>query len=648
MNLRPPSSVPLLRWLRTLAALLAVCWPGAQVAAQTEEELAQAVISMMEHVSVDYPYLLRDGQILDTAEYQGLHEIASQSVALLERLPARPGVPELAERARLVRARIDAQAPAPEVAGPARQLARDLMRIYRLTIAPRQTPNLRRAQALFQQECAVCHGSTGRGDGPAARTLQPPPGDFLDRERMSPQSILALYEAITMGLQGQSGHGAHLPYADRWSLAFLVSSLHVPAEAVRRGEALWREGDWQAQLPDLRALVLQSPADAQQRGGSALDAVRAFLTLHPEVLETSRPAALVLVRTRLREAVSAYARGEVGLARELAASASTEGFDTIAARLERVDPALRDETGRELAALRTAIDQRQRAGVVAAHAARLEVQLDRAAELLARGGMAARAVFVSALLILLREGTEAILVFAAVLAVVRKTGRPEAMRYIHAGWIAAAVLGVGTWFAAGELIDLAGQERRELAEGVSTLLAAAMLLYVGWWLHKRAQLAAWDAYIRERVAAALGGRTLWAMAGAAFLALYRELLEIVLLYRVLWVQAGGEAQRALLAGLSAGAVLLGLLALLIVRYGSRLPIGRFHAATSALLVLMALVFVGHGISALQEAHALPFTAVRFVAVPVLGIHPSAQGLAAQALVAALIVAGLLAGRRRQP
>ena len=647
MNFRPPSCVPLLQWLRALAALLAMCWPGAQLAAQTEEELAQSVISMMEHVSVDYPYLVRDGEVLDTAEYQGQHEIASQSVALLGRLRPRPELPELVERARLVLARIDAVAPGAEVAGPARAIARDLMRIYRLTIAPRQTPNLRRAQALFQQECAVCHGSTGRGDGPAARTLQPPPGDFLDRARMSPQSILALYEAITMGLQGQSGHGAHLPFADRWSLAFLVSSMHVPAEAVRRGEALWRQGTGQAQLPDLRALVLQSPAEVQLRGGPVLDAVRAFLTVHPEVLETSRPAALVLVRTRLREAVSAYARGEVDRARERAASASTEGFDTIAARLERVDPALRDETARELAALRAAIDRGQRPGVVAAHAARLETQLDRAADLLARGGMAAKAVFVSALLILLREGVEAILVFAAVVAVVRKTGRPEAMRYIHAGWIAAAVLGVGTWFAAGGLIELAG-ERRELAEGVSTLLAAAMLLYVGFWLHKGSHLVAWEAYIRERVDTALNGRTLWAMAGVAFLALYRELLEIVLLYRVLWVQAGGEGQRALLAGVATAAVLLGLLASFIVRYGSRLPMGRFHAATSALLVLMALVFVGHGVSALQEAHALPFTAVRFMAVPLLGIHPSAQGLAAQALVAALIVAGVLANRRRRP
>lgn len=644
MTTRPSSSLALLLWLRAFATMLAVWMPG-PAAAQTERELAQGVISMMEHIGVDYPYLVRDGQVLDTAEYQGQHELASQSVALLARLPPGPAQAAFVERARLVLARIDARAPGPEVARPARELALDLMRTYRLTAAPRQTPDLRRAQALYQQECAVCHGRSGRGDGPAARGLQPPPGDFLDAARMGAQSILDLYQAITIGTQGQPGHGAHLPFGDRWALAFLVSSLHVPAEAVRRGEALWREGQGQAQLPDLRALVLQSPAELQQQGGSALEAVRAFLTVRPEVLETSRPAALVLVRTRLREAASAYARGDAERAGELVATAVTEGFDTIAPRLERVDPALRDETGRELAALRTAIATGQRAGVVAAHAARIESQLDRAADLLARGGMAAKAVFLSALVILLREGVEAILVLAAVFAVVRKTGRPEAMRYIHAGWGAAVVLGAATWFATGRLLALA-EDRRELAEGASTLLAAAMLLYVGFWLHKHAQLAAWDAFIRDRVAAALGGRTLWAMAGVAFLALYRELLEIVLLYRLLWMQAGAEGHQALAAGVTTAAVLLAVLATVIVRYGSRLPIAQFHAATSALLVLMALVFVGHGVAALQEAHALPFTAVRFVALPLLGIHPSLQGLAAQGLVAALVVAVVVATHRR--
>jgi high-affinity iron transporter len=135
----------------------------------------------------------------------------------------------------------------------------------------------------------------------------------------------------------------------------------------------------------------------------------------------------------------------------------------------------------------------------------------------------------------------------------------------------------------------------------------------------------------------------------AFLALYRELFELVLMVQALSAQAGPERQRAAFAGLATAAVLLTGLAWFLVRYGARLPVARFHAATSALLVLVALVFVGDGFSALQEAGVLPATAVGIAPVPLLGIHPTAQGLLAQAVVVALIAAGLVLNRRpRRP
>ncbi|MBL0393316.1 FTR1 family protein [Ramlibacter monticola] len=633
--------------LRLLAVLLALGLPGAVGAAPPpEQEIAQGVIARMEHVAVDYPYVVRGGETVDTAEYQGLHDFAAESVALLAQLPPRPEQDALLAQARHVQAGIDARAGASEVVGPARGLGRELMRIYRLSAAPRQTPNLHRAQALYQLECAVCHGQDGRGDGPVARGLQPPPGDFLDPARMGQQSILALYDAITTGLKGQPGHGAHLPFADRWALAFLVSGLRDPLEAVRRGEALWREGQGHAELPDLRTLVLQSPAEIERQGGDALDAVRAFLTLHPEALETSRPAELVLARGALRELVSAYARGDIDQARRLAVVAHAEGLAPVASRLDQADPALRSEIARELLALRAAIEARQHAGTVVAHAARIELLLDRAADLLARDARAAKAIFASSLLILLREGSETILVLATMGALVRRTGRPGAMRYLHAGWFGALLLGLLTWFAAAGLLAFAGVEH-ELAEGVTNLLAAAMLLYVGPWLHKQTHLDAWETFLRQQASAALAGRKLWAVTGVAFLAVYRELFEMVLLYQVLWTQAGEQGQRAVAAGLATAAVLLAVLAWFIVRYGTRLPVARFHAATSLLLAGAALVFVGHGISALQEAQALPATSVRFVTLPLLGIHPTLQGLAAQALVLALIATRFLLRRRQR-
>jgi high-affinity iron transporter len=206
-------------------------------------------------------------------------------------------------------------------------------------------------------------------------------------------------------------------------------------------------------------------------------------------------------------------------------------------------------------------------------------------------------------------------------------------------------MGGHTTVAETHLLEISGASR-ELTEGIAALLAAAMLLYVGSWLHRKSSARAWQSFIRDKVTGALGKRTLWAMASVSFLAIYRELFEIILFYQTLWLQAGAERHGALLGGIAVAAILLAAMAWVILRYSVRLPIGPFFAATSGLLVLMAFVFVGDGVAALQEAGVLAFTPTRFIDLPLLGIRPSIQGLAAQLAVVAAVGLALFAARRR--
>ncbi|MGE3977395.1 MAG: cytochrome C, partial [Nitrospira sp.] len=99
-------------------------------------------------------------------------------------------------------------------------------------------------------------------------------------------------------------------------------------------------------------------------------------------------------------------------------------------------------------------------------------------------------------------------------------------------------------------------------------------------------------------------------------------------------------------GIAAAALLLLLIGGTILRYSVRLPIGPFFAVTSILLALMAVVFVGNGVAALQEAGVLETTTVRFFSFPMLGIHPTAQSLVPQALTLALIAGGLWSTRAK--
>ncbi len=636
---RRPAGPAFLRWLAAALALAA-----SLAVAATPSEQAQTVVHLLDYVAVDYPEFVQDGKVVDEAEYQEQREFAGRAIALLEQLPA-PGQPEVVARARTLLQRIDAKAAGAEVAALANGVRSDVIRVWGLVVAPRQAPDLQRAASLFAAQCASCHGPQGRGDGPAAKGMEPAPSNFHDQARMDQRSLYGLYNTIALGVGGTPMRAfAELADADRWALAFFAAGLRAPPATLGRGQALWERGVGQAELGNLRALVTATPGDVAGQGAD-LDAVRAWLTANPQALQSTAPAPLELTRNKLQETVAAWRRGDAAGARQAAITAYLEGFELVESSLDNVDGALRTDIEREMMALRSLLDQRRPVEAVAQHVERLNAMLDRAEAKLGAGSLSPAGAFVSALLILLREGLEAILVLAAIVAFVVKTGRRDALPYIHAGWIAAVALGGATWLVATHVLEISGANR-ELTEGVAALLAAAMLLYVGYWLHSKSNAQAWQSFIRHQVTEALGKRTLWAMAGVSFLAVYRELFEIILFYQALWAQVGEDGRGALTGGIVAAAVLLAVLGWAILKYSVRLPIGPFFAVMSALLVVMAVVFVGHGVAALQEAGVLRATAVRFVELPLLGVHATLQGLAAQGLAVAVIAAGLLFSRQR--
>ncbi|MHB1121351.1 MAG: FTR1 family protein [Ramlibacter sp.] len=631
-----------LQWLRWLAAAITLVTSFAAVASPTEQ--AQTVVQLLDYVAVDYPEFVPDGKVVDEAEYQEQREFAGRAIELLQQLPA-PGQAAVVGQARTLLQRIEAKAPGAEVAALANGVRSDVIRVYGLVVAPRQAPDLQRAASLFAAQCAACHGAQGRGDGPAAQGMEPPPSDFHDQARMNVRSIYGLYNTITLGIGGTPMRAfAELSNADRWALAFLVSAMRAPPQALGRGEALWAQGVGKAELGSLRVLVTAAPGEVAGKSAD-LDAVRAWLTANPQALQSAGPSSLAFTRGKLDEAVAAARRGDVAGARQAAITAYLEGFELVEASLDNVDGALRTDIEREMMALRTLLDQRRPVEAVADHVQRLNAMLDRAEEKLGAGSLSPAGAFASSLLILLREGLEAILVLAATIAFVLKTGRRDALPYIHAGWIAAVALGGATWLVATHVLEISGANR-ELTEGVAALLAAAMLLYVGYWLHGKSNAKAWQSFIRDQVTTALGKGTLWAMAGVSFLAVYRELFEIILFYQALWAQVGPDGRGAFTGGIVVAVALLAVLGWAILKYSVRLPIAPFFAVMSALLVAMAFVFVGHGVAALQEAGVMNSTAVGFVELPLLGIHATAQGLAWQGLTLAVIAAAFL-WRRQQ-
>ena len=594
---------------------------------------------------MDYPGAVKDGKVLDQGEYDEQMEFAASVRAMIGRLPARPERPALEATAAGLLAAIEAKRPGAEVAAVAGDLRRRIIDLYEVRVAPRQVPDLRPAAADFTTHCAVCHGATGRGDGPAAKGLTPPPADLTDGARMGEHSLFGLYNTITVGVKGTAMVGfPALGEARRWALAFYVSTLGVPAAERERGAALWRDGGGRGELRDLRALVMATPKEVAARGGRDAAAVLAYLASDPAALATGRESPLDLSARLIGESLDAYRRGDVARAQQLAVTGYLEGFELVEGSLTGADSALKSRVEAEMLRYRTMLQSRAPRETVEAQARTILGLLDTARQRLDAARLSPVTTFSSSLVILLREGLEAILVLAALIAMLIKSGRREALRYVHAGWIAALALGGVTWLAASYVVTLSGASR-EVTEGVTALIAAGMLLYVGFWMHRNAQAARWTAYLRSQVEAALSGRTRWALASIAFLAVYREAFETVLFYQALWIEAGPSGRLAVLGGFATAAVGLVLLGWLILKMGLRLPVGWFFGVGAALMAVLAVVLAGKGIAALQQAGRLPVETFDLPTIPSLGVYPTWLGVLTQLAIVVLIVAAVAYSRR---
>ncbi len=250
-------------------------------------------------------------------------------------------------------------------------------------------------------------------------------------------------------------------------------------------------------------------------------------------------------------------------------------------------------------------------------------------------------------LILLREGFEAMLVITALATSLRRAGAGHRVKVVYhgVGWALAASL--ATAWALSALVQGSGQGQ-EIMEGGTMLLASAVLFYCSYWLFAKREAARWQAYVRQQVDQALSGGRLFALGFAAFLAVYREGAETALFYQALAAGAPGQ-MTALLAGLVAAAAALAALFVAMRTLSLRLPLGVFFTVTAGLLYYLAVTFAGDGIVELQNGKALPITPLHgWPSLGWIGLFPTAEGVAAQAvLVAALLLALAVWGLRRQ-
>ena len=630
------------RGLSALLIAIALMFAGPAFAAAGDQDV-QTSWRLLDYIAVDYREAVDGGRVINPAEYAEMKEFSASVADKLATLPQKPQRGALLTAARQLQASIDAKRPPEAISSQAKSLAASLLAAYPVPLAPSAAPDLQRGAQLFAQDCASCHG--GKGEGPSGEfaKLDPPPIAFNDRERARERSLFGLYQVIGQGLEGTAMQSfGSLPEEDRWALAFHAGTLAY--SDARRGEQIWNDdAAVRALVPDLAALVALTPAELEAKiGPDKAAAVVAFLRSQPEDLKAETGGSLALARTHLRESFAAYSRGDQAEARRLALSAYLDGFEPVEAVLATRNGSLMTEVEQAMGDFRNAIARGEPKNSVRARLATAEALLDRAETALAPEAESGVATFLGAFAILLREGLEALLVVIAMIAFLRRADRSEALPYVHGGWVAALVAGAGTWAVATYAINISGASR-ELTEGFGSLLAAAILLSVGIWMHGKAQADEWRRYIATKMQGALSRGSAWFLFGLAFLVVYREVFETILFYAALWTPDNGGT---ILAGAFTAVALLAAIAWAMLRFSRKLPITEFFRWSAILIAVLAVVLAGKGVGALQEAGIIGVTPVPGVPrITLLGLFPTAEAIGAQVFTLAAVLLGFRSAAR---
>ncbi|MDT9720235.1 FTR1 family protein [Paenibacillus sp. ClWae2A] len=250
-----------------------------------------------------------------------------------------------------------------------------------------------------------------------------------------------------------------------------------------------------------------------------------------------------------------------------------------------------------------------------------------------------------AALILLREGLEAILVLAALLAYAKKSGQSAARRWIWAGagsgLVLSAVMAVVLTLV---LAAATSGSTREMIEGFTGLAAVVLMLTVGHWMHSKSNVRSWNSYVQQQVGGALARGSLWSLFAVAGLAILREGAKTAIFYIGM---APAIELSQLLIGIGAALLILIILAIAIIQFSVRLPVRWFFLTATLMIYYLVFRFLGESIHALQVSATIgAHVAPELPTLSWLGMYPTWETFIPQMLVLIFMIFSLIRTEKR--
>ena len=244
--------------------------------------------------------------------------------------------------------------------------------------------------------------------------------------------------------------------------------------------------------------------------------------------------------------------------------------------------------------------------------------------------------FFDAMLILLREGVEALLIVMALVTTLKAAKMKKGLKWVYTG----AVMGILASLAIAVLLQflfpaVSSGSNREIIEGAVGIFAVLMMIMVGIWLHSKSSIKKWNDFMESQMKAVTATGSFISMFALSFLAVFREGAETILFYAGIYPRID---KAGFFIGIGLAFLVLFVLALVMNKASAYFKPHRIFLILTWLIYALAFKMLGVSIHALQLTNILPTHLINgFVTVDWIGIYPSLEVVLSQALFILLVV-----------
>jgi len=444
-----------------------------------------------------------------------------------------------------------------------------------------------------------------------------------------------LEEAIRRFISG--GQGIDGDIQKRMGSAIIAINNDISADVLK------------SNLEELDALIYENVAKLPMDSGSLATNVVLPDSAEDDAATDFAPV-VANIKAKIAEAIKTYAAKDVAKAMSDAQDVYFDEFEAsgMENKVGAIDVGLKTRIegnfGEVVALMKAGVSVERLEQAADNLGANLDAALEKTS-----GSSSPWALFVYALTIILREGFEALIIVAAVVAYLLKTGNEKRMNIVYSSLGVAVVLSfVMAWVMNLIFAGAAGQ-KREVMEGAVMLIAVGLLFYVGFWLLSNAGAKKWSKYIQSHVSESISAGSAKALWWTVFLAVFREGAETVLFYQALIFDAKDSAGYSMIAlGFVVGLIVLLVTYYVFKIFAIKIPIKPFFLVTSAIIFYMSIVFVGKGLMEFVEGKIFVPTKIDgFPTIEWLGIYPYYESLVPQAIMIAALIIGVIIMKNKQ-